>query len=217
ELEHVFEEQEDQVSSARQAAAELAEAERLEAALPDLEARGVEGLDRVRAAIAGHRATAEALVEHGNLRATTGIVVEGSADARVVDPDVVDPNVVDPDVVDPDVDLNMIDPDVIDPDVIDPQSQYPQPADPGSTDPDDLTPDLIDPSQSEPDRFEPKSVGPEVIEMDEPSRFDAPAEVPLDLDDAGADGAMNAPMDDFAADVVEIAELEADLDGLADF
>ena len=76
-LETVLDEQEGQVFYAEKAAAELAEAERLEAALPDLEARGVEGTERIEAAIAEHRAQAEALVQKGHLRDTTGITVTG--------------------------------------------------------------------------------------------------------------------------------------------
>ena len=76
-LETVLDEQEGQVFYAEKAAAELAEAERLEAALPDLQARGVEGTERIEAAIAEHRAQAEALVQKGHLRDTTGITVTG--------------------------------------------------------------------------------------------------------------------------------------------
>jgi len=232
--ERVFGEQEDQVSNARAAAAELAEAERLEAALPDLEARGVEGLERVRSAIAEHRAAAEALVEQGNLRATTGIVLEGSTDPDVIDPDVVDPidfelgifdrNLVEQEPVeqepvdqgfsvgDDGADFNMADPDLIRP----PQVTL-DPLEPRPTDPLGATPDPIEPDEIEPDEFEPAPIGPEAFEIKDPMQFDASAEVPLDLDDAGADGSMSAPVDDFASDIADIAEMEDDLDGLADF
>jgi len=73
----VLEAQEAEAGFARSAAAELAEAERLEAALPDLEARGVEGTELVRAAIAEHREQAEAFVQQAHLRETTGVVVAG--------------------------------------------------------------------------------------------------------------------------------------------
>ena len=65
-LEDVFDAQEDQAKEYRRAAAELTEAERLEAALPDLEARGVPGVDRIRTAAAEHRRLAAEAAERGN-------------------------------------------------------------------------------------------------------------------------------------------------------
>jgi hypothetical protein len=60
-VEDVFDEQEDQARTYRQAATELREAERLEAAYADLQARGVPGAERVKEAAAQHRAQAEGL------------------------------------------------------------------------------------------------------------------------------------------------------------
>jgi hypothetical protein len=60
-LEDVFDEQEDQARVYRQAATEMREAERLEAAYADLQSRGVAGADRVRDAAAQHRAAADQL------------------------------------------------------------------------------------------------------------------------------------------------------------
>ncbi len=57
-LEDVFDEQEDQARVYRQAATEMREAERLEAAYADLQSRGVAGAERVRDAAAQHRAAA---------------------------------------------------------------------------------------------------------------------------------------------------------------
>jgi hypothetical protein len=58
-LEDVFDEQEDQARVYRQAATEMREAERLEAAYADLQSRGVAGAERVRDAAAQHRAAAD--------------------------------------------------------------------------------------------------------------------------------------------------------------
>lgn len=107
ELDQALDEQQEQVSGARLAAAELAEAERLEAALPDLEARGVEGTERIRAAIAEHRAAAEVLVQQAELRETTDITVTcdeftGEMPAAALVPDEVMPDDVNPDKVLPD-------------------------------------------------------------------------------------------------------------------
>jgi hypothetical protein len=66
ELEDVFDAQEDQAREYRTAAAELREAERLEAALPDLESRGVAGVERIREAAAEHRRLATEAAERGN-------------------------------------------------------------------------------------------------------------------------------------------------------
>ena len=60
-VEDVFDQQEDQARVYRQAATELGEAERLEAAYADLVARGVAGADRVQQAAGEHRAQAEVL------------------------------------------------------------------------------------------------------------------------------------------------------------
>jgi hypothetical protein len=60
-LEDVFDEQEDQARVYRQAATEMREAERLEAAYADLRSRGVAGAERVRDAAAQHRAAADQL------------------------------------------------------------------------------------------------------------------------------------------------------------
>jgi hypothetical protein len=60
-LEDVFDEQEDQARVYRQAATEMREAERLEAAYADLQSRGVAGAERVRDAAAQHRAAADQL------------------------------------------------------------------------------------------------------------------------------------------------------------
>jgi hypothetical protein len=60
-LEDVFDEQEDQARVYRQAATEIREAERLEAAYADLQSRGVAGAERVRDAAAQHRAAADQL------------------------------------------------------------------------------------------------------------------------------------------------------------
>ncbi len=60
-LEDAFDEQEDQARVYRQAATEMREAERLEAAYADLQSRGVAGAERVRDAAAQHRATADQL------------------------------------------------------------------------------------------------------------------------------------------------------------
>ena len=66
ELEDVFDTQEEQAKEYRVAAAELREAERLEEALPDLEARGVPGVERIRTAAAEHRRLAAEAAERGN-------------------------------------------------------------------------------------------------------------------------------------------------------
>ena len=60
-VEDVFDQQEDQARVYRQAATELGEAERLDAAYADLEARGVAGAERVQQAAGEHRARAESL------------------------------------------------------------------------------------------------------------------------------------------------------------
>jgi hypothetical protein len=60
-LEDVFDEQEDQARVYRQAATEMREAERLEAAYADVRSRGVAGAERVRDAAAQHRAAADQL------------------------------------------------------------------------------------------------------------------------------------------------------------
>ena len=60
-LEDVFDSQEDQARVYRQAATEMREAERLDAAYADLKARDVPDADRVRDAAALHRARAEEL------------------------------------------------------------------------------------------------------------------------------------------------------------
>lgn len=62
-LEDEFDVQEVKAIDYRNAAGELAEAERLEAALPDLEARQVAGVERVRAAAAEHRRLATEAVD----------------------------------------------------------------------------------------------------------------------------------------------------------
>ena len=54
--ERAFDEQEDQARVYRQAADEMREAERLDEAYTDLEARGVADADRVKEAAAAHRA-----------------------------------------------------------------------------------------------------------------------------------------------------------------
>lgn len=59
--ERAFDEQEDQARVYRQAADEMREAERLDEAYTDLEARGVADADRVKEAAAAHRARAEEL------------------------------------------------------------------------------------------------------------------------------------------------------------
>ena len=60
-LEDVFDRQEDQARVYRQAAAEMAEAERLDAAYTDLASRNVPDAERVKEAAAQHRAKAEEL------------------------------------------------------------------------------------------------------------------------------------------------------------
>ena len=61
----MFDAQELQAGDYRQATAALREAERLEAAIPDLEARGVEGVERVRAAAAEQRRLAAEATARG--------------------------------------------------------------------------------------------------------------------------------------------------------
>jgi hypothetical protein len=65
-VEDVFDAQEEQATEYRTAAAALREAERLEAALPDLEARGVSGVERIRNAAAEQRRLAAEASERGN-------------------------------------------------------------------------------------------------------------------------------------------------------
>lgn len=233
-LETVLDAQESQVFYAREAAKELAEVERLEAALPDMEARGVAGLDRVRAAIAEHRATAETYVEKGNLGATTGIVVtdHDATDPEVAEP-TVDPAVPDVILTDPDV----TDPDVTDPDVTDPDDNSPVSSEPNEGDPDRPggpassadEPDIIDFGESTPSSepiapypdpiyptmADPAHNDPDIIDMDDDRPW-TPLEVEPDdtvvLDIAEQDNA--APQ--FEERLDDINELSQDLDELTD-
>ncbi|WP_162941513.1 hypothetical protein [Desertimonas flava] len=66
EYEDILDQQEQQAAEYRTAAAELREAKRLEAELPDLEARSVPGVERVRQAAAEHRRLAQEAAERGN-------------------------------------------------------------------------------------------------------------------------------------------------------
>ena len=77
-------------------------------------------------------------------------------------------------------------------------------------------PQPIDPYPSGSGPLEPKSIGPDDFQYKLPSEPTAPAGLSLDLDSAGDDGAMAAPVDDFATEIAEVAGLEDDLDGLAD-
>ena len=65
-VEDVFDAQEEQAKEYRTAAEALGGAERLEAALPDLEARGVPGVERIRTAAAEQRRLAAEAAERGD-------------------------------------------------------------------------------------------------------------------------------------------------------
>ena len=241
-MQSVLEGQEAEARLARSAAAELSEAERLEAALPDLEARGVEGTERIRDAIAEHRATAEALVQQARLRETTGIVVEGQGDPEQGDPEQGDPDQSDPDQSDPDQsDPDQSDPGVLPPDHSDPDALHPEsdpvgfamiddpdtvgqprppaPAriDPDPTEADDRTNDEKGPGHVGPDDFTPKPIGPEDFEVELPSEPEAPDGWSPAWDTDGGPGEMSAGTDDFASEISNIDDIEADLDGLAEF
>ena len=191
-FEKVFGEQEDQVLFARMAADELGEAERLEAALPDMETRGVAGLDRVRAAIAEHRATAESYVEKGNLRAATDII---GADQDATDPDVIDPDVIDLDVIDPTVDPAVPEPILTDPDDIDPED----------TDPDDTDTDATEPDDTESD-----DTADDATEVDDTVTPDDTVVLEIPESDSFSD----APQ--FEERVDDINEMNEDLNGLTE-
>lgn len=222
-LEQVLDEQQEQVSGARQAAAKLAEAERLEAALPDLEARGVEGTERIRSAITEHRAAAEALVQQAGLRETTGVVVTGEDASEIVEPNAFDPSTLDAEQFDPE----QFDPEqfeldslrigmIVGPDRFDPPppDALPAPAHEPEGDDDGTSVDKH-PADEEPVEFKPAS-GPDDFEVKPPSELEAPDGWLLAADASDFEGDMASARDDFASEIADIDELEDDLDGLAE-
>ncbi len=243
----VYGEQTDEAMDARSAAAELAEAERLEQALPDLEARGVAGLERVRAAIVEHRAAAETFIEQGNLRATTGIVVTGGDADVVVDPDDPDLDVSGPDPTD--LDLDVSGPDPTDHDVLDPEPIDPYPFDPDGTQPGDASdvsfamidpdayPTELPPALTVPDSSEPAqkdsddssnlitpqhATGPDSFDPKpiDPRSFDFGVHEPepqVEIEVVVDDDGVQPSADDFAETVADIDEMVDDLDEIGDF
>lgn len=237
-FEEVLNEQQAQVANAREAAKELAEAERLEAALPDMEARGVEGLDRIRTAIAEHRAKAENFVEQGKLRETTGIVVteHDKTDPEVAEP-TVDPEVPAPILTDPDDSVTddpapdegspvPTEPTVSEsddpsspassshePDIIDFGEESSAPSEPsGVTEPSEPYPDPIYPTMADPSQND-----PDIIDMDDDrpwTPLEGSADDTVVLDIPEPDSFNDAPQ--FEQRLDDINELSQDLDELTD-